>query len=119
MQVGKIFSRGDNVPTITLIAHTGEIHTLDVEEGTTVMEAAINNAVDGIIGECGGCCSCATCHCYIDSRWLDKLPVRGDLESEMLEFASSQAGPNSRLACQVEVTDALDGLVVTLPETQL
>ncbi len=107
------------MPTITLIAHTGETHTVQVEEGTTVMEAAINNAVDGIIGECGGCCSCATCHCYIDSRWLDKIPVRGDLESEMLEFASSQAGPNSRLACQIEITEDLDGLVVTLPETQL
>ena len=107
------------MPTISLIEHCGESHTLQVEEGTTVMEAAINNALDGIIGECGGCCSCATCHCYIDPQWLDKLPVRGDLESEMLEFASSPAGSNSRLACQVEITQDLDGLVVTLPETQL
>ena len=83
------------------------------------MEVAIDNDIDGIIGECGGCCSCATCHCYIDPAYKDKIPPRGDLETEMLEFASSEANDNSRLACQVEITDELDGMVVTLPETQL
>lgn len=107
------------MPRITLIQHSGESHTVQVDEGTTVMEAAINNAIDGIIGECGGCCSCATCHCYIDEASLAKLPPRGELESEMLEFASSEARASSRLACQVEITDELDGMVVTLPETQL
>jgi 2Fe-2S ferredoxin len=113
------FTRGENVPKITLIQHTGDAHTLEVEAGNTVMEAAITNAIDGIIGECGGCCSCATCHCYVDEQWLDKLPARSELENEMLEFASSEARSNSRLACQVEITDELEGMVVRLPETQL
>jgi 2Fe-2S ferredoxin len=107
------------VPTITLIQHSGESYTVEADDGATVMEVAIDNDIDGIIGECGGCCSCATCHCYIDAAYLDKIPPRGDLETEMLEFASSEAKDNSRLACQVEITDELDGMVVTLPETQL
>jgi len=92
---------------------------VEAADGATVMEVAIDNDIDGIIGECGGCCSCATCHCYIDHAYKDKIPPRGDLETEMLEFASSEANDNSRLACQVEITDELDGMVVTLPETQL
>lgn len=107
------------MPTITLIQHSGESYTVEADDGATVMEVAIDNDIDGIIGECGGCCSCATCHCYIDPAYMGKLPARSSLETEMLEFASSEAKDNSRLACQVEITDELDGMVVTLPETQL
>lgn len=117
--VGTVFFRDPSVPTITLIQHSGESYTVEAADGATVMEVAIDNDITGIIGECGGCCSCATCHCYIDPAFMDKLPPRGDLETEMLEFASSEAKTNSRLACQVEITDELDGMVVTLPETQL
>lgn len=117
--VGTVFFRDPSVPTITLIQHSGESYTVEAADGATVMEVAIDNDITGIIGECGGCCSCATCHCYIDPAFMDKLPPRGDLETEMLEFASSEAKANSRLACQVEITDELDGMVVTLPETQL
>jgi len=107
------------VPTITIIEHDGQVHTLDVSEGTTVMEAAIQYDIPGIIGECGGSCSCATCHCYVDPRWMEKLEARSELESEMLEFAACATHENSRLSCQLEVTAELDGMVVRLPEAQL
>lgn len=102
---------------ITYIAHDGTATQVEVEIGSTVMQGAIDNSVDGIIAECGGACSCATCHCYVDEAWLDKVGEPGELEKEMIEFALDPQ-PNSRLSCQIEVTDALDGLVVRLPESQ-
>lgn len=92
-------------------------HTLDVDNGKTVMEGAIDNDIPGIDAVCGGGCSCSTCHVYVDEEWLDKLPEQDDLEKDVLEFASD-VRENSRLSCQIEVTDNLDGLVVSIPEEQ-
>lgn len=102
---------------ITYIAHDGTTTQVEVEIGSTVMQGAVDNSVDGIIAECGGACSCATCHCYVDEAWVDKVGEPGELEKEMIEFALNPQ-PNSRLSCQIEITDALDGLVVRLPESQ-
>jgi len=82
-----------------------------VEEGTTVMEGAVENDVAGIIAECGGACACATCHAWIGEAWLPKLEPMNDMEDAMLESARERR-PNSRLTCQIEVTDALDGMEV-------
>jgi len=103
---------------VTYIEHDGAEHTVDVADGTSVMQAALDNNVQGIVGECGGGMACATCHCYIDEAWSEKVGPASEVENDMLEFAASQSGPNSRLSCQVTVTDELDGLVVRLPETQ-
>lgn len=89
-----------------------EVH---VEEGTSVMQGAVDNMIEGILGDCGGACSCATCHCYVDPTWLAKAGAPGDVESDLLEFADSPQ-KNSRLSCQLLMNDELDGLVVTIPE---
>lgn len=102
---------------ITYIAHDGQTTEVDVESGMSVMEGAINNGIDGIVAECGGGCSCATCHCYIDDAWWEKVGSPGDVEAVMLEYAF-EPSEHSRLSCQVEVTDELNGLVVRLPEQQ-
>ncbi len=102
---------------ITFIQPDGVEKTLDVEVGTTLMTAAVDNAVDGIQGDCGGACSCATCHCYIDDGYKDKIPAAEDVELSMIDFAIDPQ-PNSRLGCQVQVTEALEGMVVKLPESQ-
>lgn len=107
------------MPNITIIEHDGQSHTIEVTEGTTVMEAAIQYDIPGIIGECGGSCSCATCHCYVDPAWQNRFEPRSELEREMLEFAACAIQENSRLSCQLEVTEELDGLIVRLPEAQL
>jgi 2Fe-2S ferredoxin len=106
------------MPTVTYIEHDGTQHAIDVPVDESVMEGAINNGVEGIIGECGGGLACATCHCYVDEAWLDKIDAPSEAERDMLEAASSERRPNSRLSCQINVTDDLDGLVVRLPETQ-
>ncbi len=90
---------------------------VQVENGSTVMQGAINNMIEGIVAECGGCCSCATCHCYIDEQWVNTVGEAGDMEKEMLECANAPQA-NSRLSCQIKVSDALDGLIVHLPESQ-
>ncbi len=92
-------------------------HEVDIPEGHTVMQGGVDNMVDGIIAECGGNCNCATCHVYVDAAWADKLPSASKEEQEMLEGA---AGPkeNSRLSCQIKVTEELDGLVINIPEFQ-
>lgn len=86
--------------------------------GDSVMETAVDNDVPGIVAECGGACSCATCHVYVDPEWLEQLPPRELQEDGMLDCAFERRD-NSRLSCQIEVTEALDGLVVTVPEEQL
>jgi 2Fe-2S ferredoxin len=88
-----------------------------VPTGENLMEGAVGNGVPGIDGDCGGNAACATCHCYVAEEWLDKTGARTDAEEAMLELADGQQA-NSRLACQIVASDALDGLVVTLPETQ-
>lgn len=93
--------------------------TIDVPQGMSVMNAAVQNGLEGIVGECGGCCACATCHVYVDERFLDRLAPMGDVEADLLTVTASERKPNSRLSCQIAVTDELDGLVVYLPESQL
>jgi 2Fe-2S ferredoxin len=102
---------------ITYIEHHGAEHVLDVKPGLSVMEAAVKANIPGIDADCGGACACATCHVYVDEAWLDRLDGQADMEISMLDFADN-VQPASRLACQLKVSDALDGLVVRMPESQ-
>jgi 2Fe-2S ferredoxin len=102
---------------ITYIEHTGAEHTIDVKTGLSVMEGAVKNNIPGIDADCGGACACATCHVYVKDEWLEKTGTRSAMEESMLDFAEGVEA-NSRLSCQIKVTDALDGLVVTMPESQ-
>ena len=104
---------------ITYIEFGGKVHEIDVPNGLTVMEGARDNAVPGIEADCGGACACSTCHVYVDEAWVDKLPPREDMEQDMLDFAYEPDAVRSRLTCQLKVTDALDGLVVRMPEKQI
>lgn len=105
------------MPTVTFITFSGAHHVLDVPVGTTVMRAATDHGVPGIDGDCGGNCACATCHVFIDPGWMGRTGPRTAVEDDMLNFAA-ELQDNSRLACQITLTDALDGLVVNLPEAQ-
>jgi len=105
------------MPLIKFISHDGNEQEVHAAAGTSVMHAAVDNGIDGIIAECGGACSCATCHCYIDETWLSKLEDPSAIEKEMIECVLDPES-NSRLSCQVVVTDELEGLVVRLPENQ-
>ena len=96
----------------------GSAEEVEVENGYSVMEGAINANVAGIVAECGGACACATCHSYIDEVWLDKLPPMDDMEDAMLD-AAYERRDNSRLTCQIEVSDQLDGLTVTVADNEL
>jgi 2Fe-2S ferredoxin len=102
---------------ITYIEHDGKEHAVDVKNGLSVMEGAIKNNVPGIDADCGGACACATCHVYVDDAWTAKTGAASSMEESMLDFAQN-VQPNSRLSCQIRVTDALDGLIVRLPEDQ-
>ena len=105
--------------SVTYVEANGAQHVVDVPIGENVMRGALYNAVDGILGECGGGLACATCHCYVDDDWVDMAGTpTSQEEREMLESAAAEVRPNSRLSCQIEMTDALDGLIVHLPETQ-
>ena len=99
------------MPRVVYIEDDGTHVEVDVEEGYSVMEGAIMNGVEGIEAECGGACSCATCHCYIPEEWWDKLPKMDVIEDSMLEAATERRS-NSRLTCQIPMTDELDGLVL-------
>jgi 2Fe-2S ferredoxin len=102
---------------ITYIEHDGTEHVVDVKTGLSVMEGAVKNNIPGIDADCGGACACATCHVYVDEAWLPKTGEKSAMEESMLDFAEG-VEPNSRLSCQIKVSDALDGLVVTMPESQ-
>ena len=104
---------------IVYIEFSGARHEVDVEPGLTVMEGARNNNVPGIEADCGGACACSTCHVYIDSDWVKKLPEKDPMEEDMLDFAYEPDPNRSRLTCQVKVTDELDGLIVNMPERQI
>ncbi|VVN68177.1 Ferredoxin-6 [Pseudomonas fluorescens] len=106
------------MPVITFIEYNGNTHQVQAEVGTTLMQAAQFNLVPGILGDCGGSCSCATCHCYIDAPWAEKVPQPSSDELLLIDGALD-VQPQSRLACQVSVTLALDGLVVRLPQSQM
>lgn len=96
----------------------GTTQVVEAENGQTVMEAAVDNMVPGIIAECGGCCSCATCHIQVEQAWFDQLEEQDDMEEDMLEFAVEHCD-TSRLGCQITVTDELDGFTVRIPEGQV
>ena len=100
---------------ITFVLANASKHEVDVEPGLSLMEAAVQNGIDGIVAECGGACACATCHCYIDNQWKNKLQPMDDMEDCMLDAAIGRR-PGSRLACQIEVTAALEGLTVRVAE---
>ena len=105
------------MPKIHFLEFGGREHLIEVAAGTSVMQAAVENNVPGIDGDCGGECACATCHIYVDPAWLEKTGERTVPEGELLNFAST-AQENSRLACQIRMDDDLDGLRVRLPESQ-
>ena len=105
------------MPKITYKDKSGNSKTLEVEKGLTVMEGAIQNNVPGIDADCGGSMACATCHVYVEEKWFDKLLKAEEGEVDMIDM-SFQPKKNSRLSCQIIVTDELDGLVVTTPEKQ-
>ena len=102
---------------ITYIEHNGKSHTLEVANGLTVMEGAVQNNIPGIDADCGGSCACATCHVYVNDKWFDKLPNKESAEEDMLDMAF-EPKKFSRLSCQLTVSDALDGLVVKMPSKQ-
>ena len=105
------------MPTITFIGHNGHRSEVFAQTGDSLMETATFNGVPGVVAECGGACSCATCHVYIDPDWYAQLPDPDESEKEMLEFAIDPM-ENSRLSCQIEITEELDGMVVRTPENQ-
>ncbi len=107
------------MPRITYVQPDGVERELDLPVGTTVMLGAVRNNVHGIEAECGGACSCATCHVYVDEDWAELLPPPEPMEDEMLTATAAERLPNSRLSCQLVVTEALDGLVVRLPDRQV
>jgi 2Fe-2S ferredoxin len=102
---------------ITYIEFNGTPHEVDVPSGLSVMEGAVDNNIPGIEAECGGACSCATCHVYVDETWLAQTGERDAMETSMLNLAEGVA-ENSRLSCQITVNEALDGLIVRMPESQ-
>lgn len=103
---------------VTYITADGQETTVDAQEGSNVMHTALNNNIDGIVGECGGAMMCATCHCYVDDAWAEKTGERMDGEEDMLDCAAAEIKPTSRLSCQIKIDPSLDGLVVHLPEDQ-
>ena len=102
---------------ITYIDFNGNSKTIEVEKGLSIMEGAIQNEVPGIDADCGGSMACATCHVYVEEKWLDKIPKAEEAEEDMIDMAF-EPKKNSRLSCQLLVTDELDGLIVTTPEKQ-
>jgi ferredoxin, 2Fe-2S len=105
------------MPKITYIEHNGKSHEIEVANGLTVMEGAVQNNISGIDADCGGSCACATCHIYVNEEWFNKLPKKESAEEDMLDMAYE---PNklSRLSCQITVSDELNGLVVKMPSKQ-
>ena len=106
------------MPKITYIDSTGNKKTINVENGLSIMEGAIQNNIPGIDADCGGGMACATCHVYVKEEWFNKLPKKEDGEEDMLDMAF-EPKKNSRLSCQLMLSDQLDGLVVNLPEKQV
>jgi 2Fe-2S ferredoxin len=105
------------MPKITYIEISGKSQTIDVANGLSVMEGAVQNDIPGIDADCGGGMACATCHVYVKEEWFNKLPKKEDGEEDMLDMAY-ETKKNSRLSCQLIVTDELDGLTVSTPSKQ-
>ena len=106
------------MPKVTFIQPDGTRSEVNALSGDSVMETAIDNDIDGIVAECGGACSCATCHVYVDKSWLDRLPDPDPLEDGMLDCVLDRQ-ETSRLSCQIRLTEELDGLTVRVPESQI
>ncbi|WP_075790875.1 2Fe-2S iron-sulfur cluster-binding protein [Massilia putida] len=106
------------MPRIIFITHNGSEHVVDAPCGRTVMQAAVDSLVPGILGQCSGDCTCGTCHCYLDGDWPTRVAPPSDDERAMLEFTPG-VHENSRLSCQLPVSEQLDGIVLRLPESQL
>jgi 2Fe-2S ferredoxin len=104
--------------SVTYIEHDGTEHKVEVPNGLSVMQGALNNDIDAIVAECGGGLACATCHCYVDEAWIDRVGLPSEAEGQMLESTAAERKRGSRLSCQIFVSDELDGLIVHLPETQ-
>jgi ferredoxin, 2Fe-2S len=107
-----------DMATITFIEAEGQAHSVEATVGDSLMRVAIGASVPGILAECGGVCACATCHVLIDPDWAEKISSADDFEAGMIEGAIDP-GPNSRLACQITVTDEMNGMVVRLPAAQI
>lgn len=105
------------MPRITFVSFEGASRTVEAPIGATAMEAAVRNNVLGIDAECGGACACATCHVYVDEAWRELVGEPAPMEEDMLDFAFD-VRPSSRLSCQIKLTEALDGLVLHVPERQ-
>lgn len=105
------------MPTLIFVEHNGDTREVDAAIGASVMEAAVNNGIDGILAECGGSCSCATCHVYVDPQWINKLPPPEGLELGTLEGAR-EPNENSRLSCQIVVDSSMEGAIFHVPERQ-
>lgn len=103
------------MPSIVFVLPGGAERRVTVDAGTNVMHAAVDHDVPGIVGECGGCVSCATCHVWVDPGWIGRLPPADEVEDDLLGFAEAERRPTSRLGCQIAVDDALDGLRVEVP----
>jgi len=105
------------MPKVIYITPDEARHEVEVENGYSIMEGAINNNIDGIVAECGGACACATCHSYVDPAWTDKIPAMDDMEDSMLD-AAFERKDNSRLTCQIEVNDSLDGMIIHVGDNE-
>jgi ferredoxin, 2Fe-2S len=112
MAVASSIESGATMPKITFSEPDGTRREVDARLGESAMQAATRNGIEGIIGECGGSCICATCHCYVDQAWRQHIGPPGQAEAELLEFEAHSVRPESRLACQIMVTNALGGLVL-------
>jgi 2Fe-2S ferredoxin len=106
------------MPAITLIEFNGASHTIEAVTGKSLMQNALDNGVPGIDADCGGACACGTCHCFVEEQWLPASGEADAMEEAMLGMRPDRTG-QSRLSCQIEVTDELDGMVVRLPEFQM
>ena len=106
------------MPTITFIEESGRVRSVDAPLSKSVMEVAVAEMIPGIVGECGGCCSCATCHVYVEQGWYGRLPQPDSVENDILDGALG-VKENSRLSCQIRVTPELDGLVLRVPPSDL
>ena len=107
------------MPSISFLLPDGTERRVSERSGLSVMRAAIDNDVPGIVAECGGSVSCGTCHVHVDETWYDRLPAPSDNEQMLLEFTATPSGPTSRLSCQVVLTDDIDGAVFRIPERQI
>ena len=106
------------MPNVTYVSSKGISRTIDTPLGMSVMQAALNHRIEGILGECGGNCMCATCHVYVDASFLSRIPPVKDNEKFMLSIAAESPESNSRLSCQIKITEELDGIFIRLPGKQ-